>query len=74
MNAIDLAEKFLPILDEIYAANSKTAILDSKIRVLDHSAANKVQIFKTSLTGLATTTKRPVSRSARSPAPGKTCS
>lgn len=52
MNAIDLAEKFLPILDEIYAANSKTAILDSKIRVLDHSAANKVQIFKTSLTGL----------------------
>lgn len=52
MNAITLAEKFLPILDEIYAANSKTAILDSKIRVLDHSAANKVQIFKTSLTGL----------------------
>lgn len=52
MNAITLAEKFLPILDEIYAVNSKTALLDSKIRVLDHSAANKVQIFKTSLTGL----------------------
>lgn len=51
-NSITLAEKFLPILDDIYTAASKTAMLDSMVRALDHSAANKVQIFKTSLVGL----------------------
>lgn len=51
-NSIALAEKFVPILDEIYTNASVTARLDSMIRPLDHSSANKVQIFKTSLVGL----------------------
>lgn len=55
--SIALAEKFLPILDEIYTNASVTAMLDSKIRQLNHSQANKVQIFKTSLTGLGNYSK-----------------
>lgn len=51
-NSIALAEKFLPILDEIYTVEAKTAPLDSQVRTLDHSNANKIQIFKTSLIGL----------------------
>jgi len=51
-NSIALAEKFVPILDEIYTKESVTARLDSQVRQLDHSQANKVQIFKTSLVGL----------------------
>jgi hypothetical protein len=53
-NSIALAEKFLPILDEIYKSASVTAFLDSQIRQLDHSAANEIQIFKTSMVGMGT--------------------
>lgn len=53
-NTIALAEKFLPILDEIYKSASVTAFLDSQIRQLDHSAANEIQIFKTSMVGMGT--------------------
>jgi hypothetical protein len=53
-NSIALAEKFLPILDEVYKSASVTAFLDSQIRQLDHSAANEVQIFKTSMVGMGT--------------------
>lgn len=56
-NSIALAEKFVPILDEIYTRESVTARLDSLVRQLDHSQANKVQIFKTSLIGLGTYSK-----------------
>lgn len=56
-NAIALAEKFLPILDEIYTKASVTAGLDSQTRTLSHSAANKIQIFKTSLVGLGNYSK-----------------
>jgi len=51
-NSIALAEKFQPILDEIFTRESVTGLLDSRIRVLDHSSANKIQIFKTSIVGL----------------------
>ena len=53
-NSIALAEKFQPILDEIFTRESVTGLLDSRIRVLDHSSANKIQIFKTSIVGLGT--------------------
>jgi hypothetical protein len=51
-NSIALAEKFSPILDEIYKEASKTAFLDSLTRQIDHSGANEVQIFKTSMVGM----------------------
>ena len=52
-NSITLAEKYLPILDEVYKVASKTAILEganSRIRFL---GGNAVEIFKTAMDGLA---------------------
>lgn len=56
-NTIALAEKFQPILDEIFTRESLTGLLDSRIRGLDHGEANKIQIFKTTLVGLGTYSK-----------------
>lgn len=50
--SIALAAKFQPILDEIYQREALTAFLDSQTKTLDHSAANEVKVFKTSLVGL----------------------
>jgi hypothetical protein len=50
--SIALASKFQPILDEIYQREALTAFLDSQTKTLDHSAANEVKVFKTSLVGL----------------------
>lgn len=53
-NVISLAEKFLPILDDVYKQASKSSILDvtdnNRIRF---RGANKVELFKTSMDGLA---------------------
>lgn len=53
-NSISLAERFLPILDDVYKQASKSSILDvtdnNRIRFRN---ANKVEIFKTSMDGLA---------------------
>lgn len=53
-NSISLAERFLPILDGVYKQESKSSILDvtdnNRIRFRN---ANKVEIFKTSMDGLA---------------------
>lgn len=49
-NSIALAQKYLPLLDEIYKAESKSAILDStNVKFLN---ANTIQVFKTSMDGL----------------------
>lgn len=53
-NSISLAERFLPILDDVYKQASKSSILDvtdnNRIRFRN---ANKVEIFQTSMDGLA---------------------
>jgi hypothetical protein len=51
-NSIALANKFLPLLDEIYKVESKSAVLDSATRELNFLGANEVKIFKLSMEGL----------------------
>lgn len=49
-NSFTLAQKYLPLLDEIYKAESKSAILDStNVEFLN---ANTIKVFKTSMDGL----------------------
>ena len=49
-NSIALAQKYLPLLDEVYKQSSKSAVLEaSDIKFLN---ANTVQIYKTSMQGL----------------------
>ena len=50
-NTITLAEKFLPVIDDIYKAQSVTQVLDNDTQV-NFLGANKVQILKTATTGL----------------------
>lgn len=50
-NSIQLAEKFLPVIDEIYKNQSVTQVLDNDTQV-NFVGANKVQVLKTSTTGL----------------------
>ena len=51
-NSIALAERYLPILDEIYKAESKTAILEGANSNIRFLGGNKVELFKTSMDGL----------------------
>lgn len=51
-NTIALANKFLPILDEIYKRESLTSRLDSKTKPVEFSGVNQVQIFRTQVVGL----------------------
>lgn len=51
MNSIELASKFLPIIDETYKAAAVTQGMDSGTRV-DFTAANEVKVLKISTTGL----------------------
>jgi len=49
-NVIQLAQNFIPLLDEAYKAASKTAVLDAtKVDIVN---ANTVKVFKTSMDGL----------------------
>lgn len=49
-NSIALAQNFLPMLDEVYKASSKTAILDAtKVDIVN---ANTVKVFKTAMDGM----------------------
>ena len=50
--SIALAQKFQPILDEIYKASSLTARMDAKIKPVNFAGANVVQVFKTDPIGL----------------------
>ena len=50
-NNIALAQKYLPILDEVYKASAKSSVLDAQdVRFVN---ANTVQLFKMSMDGLA---------------------
>jgi len=49
-NTIALAQKFLPMLDEVYQANSKTSLLDAT--QVEFVNANTVKVYKTSMDGL----------------------
>ena len=51
-NTIALAEKFMPILDEIYKRESLTARLDAKTKPVEFGGVNEIKIFKTSVVGL----------------------
>lgn len=53
-NSIALAEKFQPILDEIYKRESLTARLDAPTKPVDFAGAAVVKVFKTSVVGLGT--------------------
>lgn len=49
-NTIALAQKYLPLLDEVYKASSRTAVLDAtKIDIVN---GNTIKVFKTSMDGL----------------------
>lgn len=50
-NTIELAQKYLPMLDEVYRLSSLTALLDAT--AVQFAGANKVNVFKTSMQGLA---------------------
>ncbi len=50
-NNISLSEKFLPVIDDIYKSQSVTQVLDNDTQV-NFIGANKVQVLKTSTTGL----------------------
>jgi len=51
-NTIELANKFMPILDEIYKRESLTSRLDAPTKPVDFAGANEVKVFKTSVVGL----------------------
>ena len=52
-NTIALAEKYLPILDEIYKAGAKSSILDTANERVRWDGAKKAYLFNTELVGLA---------------------
>ncbi|MBQ2768090.1 MAG: hypothetical protein IJF49_08465 [Clostridia bacterium] len=52
-NTINLAQAFLPLLDEVYKVSSRTAVLDAMANRLRFVNANTVQIFTTDMDGLA---------------------
>lgn len=51
-NNISLAEKYVPLLDEVYKYNSKSSILDTPDDKVKFSGANKIKYFKMELDGL----------------------
>lgn len=56
-NTIALAQKFQPILDEIYKGSSLTARMDAMTKPVSFAQANVVNVFKTSVVGLGTYSK-----------------
>lgn len=52
--SIALAQKFQPILDEVYKAASLTARMDAQTKPVDFAGANVVKVFKTNPIGLGT--------------------
>jgi len=51
-NTISLAQKFQPILDEIYKKASLTARMDGLTQPVSFAGANVVKVFKTSVVGM----------------------
>ena len=52
-NSIALAERFLPVMDEIYKRESLTARLLGANSNIRFTGANKVDVFKTAMDGFA---------------------
>ena len=52
--SIALAQKFQPILDEVYKRESLTARMDATTKPVDFAGANVVKVFKTDPIGLGT--------------------
>lgn len=52
-NSIALAAKYLPLLDEIYTSESKTAILDTASERVQFTGANTVNLFTLSTMGMS---------------------
>lgn len=52
-NSIALAAKYLPLLDEIYTSESKTAILDTVSERVQFTGANTVNLFTLSTMGMS---------------------
>ena len=50
-NSIALAKSYLPILDAVYKAESKSAILDAANSAIRFLGGNKVELFKTAVDG-----------------------
>jgi len=50
-NSIALAKAYLPIVDRVYKAEAKSAILDTANSNIRFIGANKVELFKTSMNG-----------------------
>lgn len=51
-NSIALAQRFLPMLDEIYTTESRTAILDTLSERVQFTGANTVNLFTLSTMGM----------------------
>lgn len=51
-NTIALAENYLPLLDEVYKADSKTSVLDTANTQIRFNKANKVELFNIEMDGL----------------------
>ena len=51
-NVIQLAENYVPLLDEIYKAESKTAILDTVTERVNFTGANTVNIYTLNTVGM----------------------
>lgn len=51
-NSIALAQKFVPVIDDIYKAGSVTQILDAQTQNVDFAGVNTVKVLKVSTTGL----------------------
>lgn len=50
-NSIDFAQKFMPVIDDIYKTQAVTEVMDAGTQV-DFSGANEVKVLKVSTTGL----------------------
>ena len=53
-NTIALAERYAPILDEVYKRESVTSVLDTPSDLVMFTGANTAQIYKTQMDGLGT--------------------
>lgn len=69
-NTFELAQSFLPILDEVYRASSKTAILDTANDRVRWIGADTVNLYTMNLDGLAIIPETRASRPVPLPAVG----
>lgn len=51
-NSISLASKYLPLVDEVYKQDSRSAILDTANQFVEFTGANSVNIFNLATVGM----------------------